>query len=538
MRLTPYMHSQLTDGARLRNALLLTCALLLLTACPGDRTAGGAGKVGQTTNSAKTTATETGEYPQDALDYLAAALQDPAREGKTTPLAITWSVIAQLDKLAEAPGGAAVRAEVGSDVEQFEGRPPVELVAAWLNCAPEPAREFIVERARQGDWSYIDALWFQPELARELLADKATRLVPDSGVSATLAQRWLSLQAFWGRVTERDGDLLGVISNLPNVPRDSLRATGWLLRLQPERKEYIEYLTLGLVKAVPGKYAPLEGAAEGIKLSRHEAFAELLVPIAATVVLSDTKFVGKLAKLKDMQEANAQQLYMAYAVTYLPGEQAKLMRTKLLKAKDARIAWQARLGELLHGNPAPWDAAITKDGFKTNDWWVALQALDSPEPALLPTYRRMAESGDASVKLRALAQLGRFRQYAGNAEVAEIITMLTKDEVPEVRATAWYAAGKVGIGEPRAAFEDSKQTPEVRMAAAFALLMGAQAGPPDLRGWEFVSISGDNSKGGDGPSPSAAAEGSKDGDAPSPPLTESKDSGQRPPLPKTKEGGQ
>lgn len=479
------MNSKPTAGAVIRSVLL--CALLLLAGCPGPDGEGDSSNAQGRKSGAKTA---SGEYPQEALDYLAEALAHPT-EGYPA-LAYSWTVVAQLDKLPEAKGGAKVRTLIAENVKAAGDKPTTELVAAWLNCAPDLALKFIKDHAANGDWAYVDALWFHPELARQMLADKATRIIPDSGVSIELAQRWLSMQQYWAYADKRDGDLLAIISNIENDPRESLRAAGWLLRLQPERKAWIDYLEKGLKKAGPGKYAPLMGATEGIKISRCGKIADFLVPIAKSVILTDTKITKQMEKLKELKEANSQQLYTSYALTYLPGEQASKLRVILLKARDPQIVWQSRLGELLHGAPQYWDTAIDKEGFGGKEWWVALEPLDTPEPALLPTYTKMAASDDPSVRLRALTQLNKFRQYNDDQRVRELIMKLTGDKLPEVRAAAWYCAGKVGVGDPQQAFANKAETPEVRLAAAYAWLMEAQDGPPELRGVTLESISGDS----------------------------------------------
>jgi hypothetical protein len=504
-----------TAGALKRSVFL--CVVVLLAGCPANRQ-----PEAHSHNGRETAHTASGQYPQEALDYITEALRHPT-EGYPA-LAYTWTVVAQLDKLPDSKHGAAIRAEIADDVEEFKGKPTSELVAAWLNCAPELATQFIKDHAANGDWSYVDALWFHPEEARSLLADKATRIIPDTGVSIELAQRWLAMQQYWCYVDKRDGDLLSIISNLENDPRESLRASGWLLRLKPDEPGYIDYLKLGLKKAGPGKYAPLMGATEGIKISRCGKLAEILVPIAKSVILTDTKISKGMEKLKELKEANAQQLYTSYALTYLPGEQARKLRRILLKAKDPRVVWYSRLGELLHGEPKYWDEAIDKEGFGGTDWWLALETLDSPEPALLPTLKKMAASEDVSVRLRALSKLNTFRQYAEDPVVRDLILGLTQAKESEVQTAAWYCAGKVGVGDPEKVFADKKAVPEVRLAAAYAWLMEAQDGPPELRGVTLESISktettGDLTK----------------GEEPSSPLNLEGDG--RPVMPETKEGG-
>jgi hypothetical protein len=427
-----------------------------------------------------------GEYPQAALDYVAAALEKPT-EGYPA-LAYTWIVISQLDKLETAPGGGAIRAKMAEYRQKAADRPPHELVSAWLCCNEAAAVEFIKSEGAQGNWRYVASLWYKPDLARELFADPASRIVPNARITSELAGRWLDMQNYWADVKPEDEDLLVVISERADDPGNTLRAAGWILRQEPDYQRFIDYLELGMKEAGPGKVVLLMGATEGIKISRNPKLTDILVDVVKTVqIRGETPPFGQ----KESDEANTQQLLVAYALCFLPGEQARLMRSKLLNARDPRIQWQSRLGELLHGNPGPWDEAIAEEKDLSNAHiLVALDRVDSPEPALLPTYKRFAESENSSVRIRALDKLARFRPYTDNEEVTGLVEKLMRDEAPEVRSAAWYAAGKLGIGDPLEVLGDKEESPEVRLAAAYAALMHAQGGPPDMRDASYWSITG------------------------------------------------
>jgi hypothetical protein len=157
------------------------------------------------------------------------------------------------------------------------------------------------------------------------------------------------------------------------------------------------------------------------------------------------------------------------------------MRKKLLNAQDGTVRWQARLGELLHGNPKPWDEAFQKEGSKSADFWIALEAVDRPAPALIPTYKLMSQSDDPTTRLRAVNALARYMLEARSSEADGIVLALLDYEVPEVRSAAWYAAGKLGIGDPDKVIASKSEPPEVRLAAAYCALMQAQGGPPETR---------------------------------------------------------
>jgi hypothetical protein len=455
-------------------ALLLLCmfsAGAMATGCPGGKTDSGANSAGKPgVKPAQRIA--AGEYPQAALQYVLDALKQPT-EGYPA-LAYTWTVVAQLDQLGENKLAPQISAEIAKQVQGFSGQPPIDLVAAWLAVQPEAATEFIRTQAKASDWSFISAYWFHPELARPLLADPATRILAPRAIAdkrSEVPKRWLELQSGWGVVTPADEQLLIAISERQGDPGNTLRAAGWLLRLDPDSKRFVDYLNLGIGRIAPGEIGVTMGATEGAKISRHEQLAEAFVPLAAKTPLKKDKEAKTPAELH----------FVAYALTYLPGEQASLMRRKMLDAQDPLIQWQARLGELLHGDPQPWDDAIKAEGLAGKEWWLALERIEEPSVLLVPTLQQMAESEDASLRLRAAAFLGKFGWNSRLKEALDLVDKLAADDVAEVRTAAWYSAGRIGAGDPLPVVNDSAETPEVRLAAAYAALMQGQGGTPESK---------------------------------------------------------
>ncbi len=172
-------------------------------------------------------------------------------------------------------------------------------------------------------------------------------------------------------------------------------------------------------------------------------------------------------------------LYTMYALCFLPGEQASLLRQKLLEAKDPNVAWHARLGELLAGNPEPWNTALEQEGF-SYQFWLALQTREAVSTELLSTYEKAATSEESSYRIDVARQLERFADLGPEGIGAEdnrlvaLLQLLTKDSLDPVRQMAWFSAAELRpreLGpEARRIAESAGEPPVLRLAACYAVL--------------------------------------------------------------------
>lgn len=442
--------------------ILPTLLMLLLAACPATREADTEQPESQPpaavadADAAAADASEAAPYSTAVLEYVEQCLGHPTEPGYP-PLEPVWLVIAQLNRLAETPAAGSLCAAVSRMVQQAGDAPPPQLVAAWLACEPEPAQAFIAGSLAGGDPRYIDSLSFSPESGREVLG--AMKL---SELEADLAQRIVRLIIRWPRQAGGDGPLLGQLADHANATA-RLQAIGLLAALDEASERQLKELG----DAVRAADETLPAAAEGIRLSGDGDLAGALVTLAAKANLGD----------EDPEAARQREvLYASYALTGLPGEQARLLRRKLLGAVDPTVRWQARLGELLHGEPSYWDEAVVARGVDDPEMWMALDPPEAWHALLLPTLARaVAQPG---TRIAAAAQLNRYGALASDRGVIELVDELLSDAEAGVHGAAWLAAGTLGLWDQaegaEAAALDEAVDPAVRIAAAFCALRAAE----------------------------------------------------------------
>lgn len=399
------------------------------------------------------------KYPQAALEYILGSLKQPATAGYP-PLEQSWLAIARLNRLGTSDPAGAIADEVLAMVAAAEDAVLPQLAAAWLAVERQAAEDFIAARLAAGQLEYVNSLMYSPEAARQVLARMQL-----SQADPQMQLRVTRLLAQMRPLTAADLPLLQdlAVSNDRDV---SLQAAGMLLAMNADAAEQRRRLW----DAIRDQDSALGGAAEGIKLSRDQQLADALVPLAAAAAIGE----------EDPEAAKQRKVvFAAYALAYLPGEQAQLMRRKLLGAADPTVRWEARLGELLHGDASYWNGAVDKHGIDDSQLWLALEPHDATHADLLPTLLRAAKSEDPSIRLQAALHLNRYAADSSKPQVADALELLVADDVTEVSALAWYAAGWLQIGsftaQAAALIGDGSQAPDVRLAAAYYAMKVAEA---------------------------------------------------------------
>lgn len=451
-------------------------------------------------------------YPSELIDYLSAALDKPT-EGYP-PLGNTWGVIASLPWAPAPPEGSAqlqLSGKIQAQIDQAlkAGSPPPELAGAWLALAPAEGEKLLADSFKSGDYRLLPALRYNETVGRRLL-----RGLDAVNLSASAADTCLNLLREWQRVEPEDEGWLSLLAE-NKEPATSLRAAGWLLksRLQQANapadsaggasgstqgsvSENPEDKTAALMRerlaaAVREKYTDfhvLESAIEGIRISGDPRLADSLVNLAAKAVDIRSAELSPAAddadKKTDKDKAAKDEtpfaaMYAAYALAYLPGEQAALLRRRMLEAANQSVAWNARLGELLAGDSEPWETARKRVGI-TPDLLVAVEPPESVHSALLPTYEQMSGSDNPQFRGTAARQLGRYNPRLGFSDdridnkVVALLSTLCDDNVDAVRQVAWYSAAELRVPElgPKALglAHSDKISPGVRLAACFAAL--------------------------------------------------------------------
>jgi hypothetical protein len=438
-------------------------ALVALAICAGGCQRHPGGGADETGTQSPYAGPAPAALPAEALDYLAQCLRSPAT-AEHPPLARTWLAIARLRVPPDHPQLAALKEQVLEQAEQAGETGPVELAAAWLYFAPKPAERFISTQVPGGGTQYLESLRYSPEAGRRVLNG-----LDIAALAKAEAYRVVSLLQSWGDIGAEDEALLRALGKRGEMDI-ALWATGQLARLHPADEALSESLFSAVRDAVPEGFS---AAAEGARVSGLAGLADAFVPFCAKAQLGEPPEGQAAAPDRQLE-------FSAYALAYLPGDQAALMRRKLLSASQAAVRWQACLGKLLHGDPQPWDAAVAKAGIDDKDLWVTLQPPQALHAALLPTYLAAAKSERLFTRGLAATELNRYAQMKSDPMLGEALALLVHDAEAEVRATAWYTLGGLGLkisgSDPLEAVRNSGEDPAVRLAAAYAALAAAGGG--------------------------------------------------------------
>lgn len=394
-------------------------------------------------------------YPPMVADYLLATLRTPLTE-QHAGLAQAWDVVAGL------AGAHEFGAEINRQLQDAGNDAPLGLIAAWLATDRQASSAWLQQRLAQGHSQQLAALQHEPELGRRVLyqhdwitADRETCEIA------------MSLLRSWEPALPGDSAMLQQLAQQEN-PRTSLRAIGYLIALDAASEQQRGRLKEALRS---DRISVLAAAVEACRICRDESLAATLVSAAAKVPLASDARPG-------MSQPDSTSLYSAYALTYLPGEQAGLLRRKLLEATDVRVRWQARLGELLHGDPQPWYDALLAGPESEADMWLTLQPESVVHPALLLSYKQFAGNADPEQRLLAARHLNRYAGYPSERLLRETLELLVADELPEVAVDAWHSAARCRAAglENRAQqlLDDTAQPPMLRLGAAYYLLRMAE----------------------------------------------------------------
>jgi hypothetical protein len=292
-----------------------------------------------------------------------------------------------------------------------------------------------------------------------------------SQADRAMCEAALILLRKWEPLRQSDLPLLRALAGQED-PRSRLRAIGYLLALGAASEQQLGELKAALRSE---RINELSAAVEACRISRDEALAAVLVSAVAKIPLSTDAREGQV-------QLESTSLYASYALTYLPGEQAGLLRSKLLDASDVRVRWQARLGELLHGNPLPWYQAMEGGRPESEqDLWLALQPDAVMHPSLLLTYKQLAGSADPERRLLVARHLNRYRAAASERLLRETLEILLTDKQPEIVVDAWHSAAECRVPgfeqQAQRLLDDTAQLPMLRLGAAYYLLRMAE--PPD-----------------------------------------------------------
>jgi hypothetical protein len=449
---------------KIRHAAPILPALLLLTAlclvaCPLVKHGQPAPAARPSRETGAAATAQPTADPAPALEFIRQALAKPATDGQA-PLGPVWNTIARLAGTPQAAALAPLRETISQQAAAGGEAVPPQLVGAWLAVEPKPAQQFIRAKLKNGQYTYLQALACSPALLRQELARLDLTKLP-----LDCAQLTLELLRRAG-VTKDDASLLKQLARHAS-PQISLRAIGYLKALGACTPQQEQTLLAGVASKDQTVYV---AALEGVKCSGAEGYADKLVPLVATVEMGDEDAAAK----KDPRV-----LYAAYALAYLPGQQAELMRSNLLGARDPQVRWQARLGELLHGQPKYWNDAVDLFGCANKDLCTALQPPEALDPALLPLYAKAAQAEDVQVRVQAAQQLARYTTSGERGQAAGLLAQLAVDNDPQVAAAAFDSAAQLKLAElipaAQAALEQKELPWEARLAAAGMLLAFAPA---------------------------------------------------------------
>jgi hypothetical protein len=458
---------------------LLLCALLLAGCQTSDGEPAAAQAAGIKTQSQLSDTNETSRDNQVDAGAIVPVQLSPGEADMATSLlrdalkadgaaaATALALIARLP--AEKASLFAGQIDVDTDSQT---EPTRQQLAAWLTVDPASAVKFLESGLSAGRAECYMALAHNPEAGRPLLA--RLELEPGDTKHGALS---LDLLRVWGGAEPGDAVLLRQLLGSED-PAVKYRAAGHLLALGEGGDAEFELLR----SAVRARSVGWVGAIEGIKISGDGRFADVLVPLASQAELAEDGLASAEPE-EEFSESSAVRM-AAYALAYLPGEQAALVRGKLLDGRSQRVRWHARLGELLHGNPAPWHGAVTNEGIDALELWAVLAPPEARHRELLPLYAAAAYSEDSLLRARAAAQLNRYNDTASSNKVARILARLVAggrdgggwndNELQAARYQALVTAGELGLPHivklAREIMNKSEDSSPPGLAAAFYLL--------------------------------------------------------------------
>lgn len=339
----------------------------------------------------------TAQQVQDAVGMLSAGLEQPDATVESEDL------IAKLPTASAALFKDAIAGQVGAGAQLDRHQ-----LAEWLAVDPAAARPQIAAGVATGNAQCMMALIDNAAVGRELI--DGLQVEPQDTQTANLC---LDLLRTWGGAQASDEPLLHQLAQSEDKTVE-YRAAGYLLALGAGGDAEFDLLK----SAVLARGKDWIGAIEGIKISGDPRFADVLVQLVSETKLNDE---GAPAEDETEPAASTPELLAAYAVSYLPGEQAEYMRKKLLNAASPELRWHARLGELLHGDAQPWNDAVDAEGLGDQKLWVVLEPPEALHNELVPFYAQAAQSDNAMERGKAALQLSRYNGVASAQQLASIL---------------------------------------------------------------------------------------------------------------------
>ncbi|MCB1216284.1 hypothetical protein KDL44_02765 [bacterium] len=425
---------------------LALLSLLWLSACPGEPAGGRAD--GQPVRAEHEQAQALDADSQRARDFLLQSLREPAEEDHAT-LEDCWSVISRLTD------SKAFEAKIASQVAESGTQPGVELLSAWLATDPAAASDYVLEQISAGNAAALQALIRFPELGKPLLLklDLTEQSVDFQDALLLLIRNW----------REPGQEMLPVFKQLAGSPEPdiSLRAIGYLIRLDNASEEQLSTLR----EAIRTEKEHFAAAVEGGKISRDPGLATAFIPRVQDVKMGEP----------DPEEAwKVQPYYSAYALAFIPGTDASVIRLNLLNASNTDLRWQARFGELLQGHPASFQQAMLKEGVLSPGLLRCLAPPEAVHPDLLPWYAKAIEQSEGSQRFQLVSQLSRYNEHASEPELRELVLGLLDDDSALVRGQAWLLAAQFAYPgrrlEAAAVLSSDEEMAPVKAAAACYLL--------------------------------------------------------------------
>ena len=429
---------------------LIPCMLLaamLMTACPGDTVQQGRGGPEQV-QSEHETSVPADAPTEKAVDFLKSSLREPLVDDHVS-LEDSWNIISRL------PDATPFKSLIDQQVAQAGGSPGVQLVSAWLVTDPEAAKQYILTEARADHAAALQPLIRFPEIGTDILQelDLSEHSVDFQDACLLLVRNWI----------EPSEDLVGTFEQLAASPEPniSLRALGYLLRFGRASDEQIDTLR----QAIRSEDKFFAAAAEGAKISRSEALATAFVPRLQEVPMGE---------LDPERQWQSKEFYSAYALAYIPGRDATVIRLNLLNATINDLRWQARFGELMQGSPASFEQAALEEGVLNPELLACLVPPEAMHPALLDWYEKAFRQADEPLRFQLVTQLSRYNEHASEPKLRELVLGLLDDESSLVRGQAWLLAAQFAYSGQRldaaALLESATEQGPVKAAAACYLL--------------------------------------------------------------------
>lgn len=446
--------------------ILVALTLLLLAGCPGKQALKGQTSKPPKSPSKAMLALTTkltrpyplklikfDEFPPEAAAYLEASLNDLMSGGVYAPKDMTLSYMGMV------PGCQIGREAILHEVEVSGEQMSPALLAAYMAVDPENCLKYVQRQAKAGVLDYLIAIG------------------PDRDVGA-----WVFEHVHIPEDYQGFGDMLmGSIVDWGLDPEPYLPNLHFLVSIDDEdnkvrRAKVAGYLVLIGVATLEEKQIVIDslksddmmtfiGGIEGLKIAGDPDFADELVGIVATAEIGD---------LDQDSEPDMKVAFAAYGLTSLGGEQAQMLRQRLLLSTNAVVRMEAALGELMQGDSSYWNSFVASGEISDDNIWTSLKPIDAWHPDLLPFYLGQVKADVLNYRIRVANNLSRYREYANDEIVQKILFNLFDDQEVIVREHAWLVASKLlpehYLDKALSVLQDEEEHPKVRLAATMCAM--------------------------------------------------------------------